>query len=91
MGYSYQDLQTRIAVLEDKLDFVMKTFTVIREKRSIIDPNYVTRESSSLLDLYRQTQAAGLQVLSREEALANGIDPDSAQTDAQTEVDNGNS
>lgn len=80
MGVSYQDVATRLAQVEDKLEFVMKTFSITKEYRSAIMPDQVVREVRSLLDLYREVTAAGLQVMSREEAALNGINPDQTES-----------
>jgi hypothetical protein len=51
---SYQDIDSRLGVLERKLEFVMDTFKVTREERSIIDPTQVFRHSMTLNQVYRE-------------------------------------
>lgn len=57
---SYQDIDVRLAVAEDKLDFVMKTFSVTKQYESFLVPGQVIRETKSLLDLYREVKGVGL-------------------------------
>lgn len=68
MGTSYQDIDVRLAVVEDKIDFVMKTFSVSKRYRSILAPDQEVVETKSLLELYREVKGAGLTLVSPEEA-----------------------
>lgn len=60
---SYQDLETQVIVLEDKLDFVMKTFSVSKRYPSLLNPGQDVIETKSLLDLYREVKAAGAMLI----------------------------
>jgi len=59
---SYQDIETRLAVLEDKIDFVMKVFTIRVTHQSNIIGGEPTVKNVSLLDAYLDVKAAGLSV-----------------------------
>jgi len=68
MGTSYQDIDVRLAVVEDKIDFVMKTFSVTKRYRSILSPDQEVVETKSLLELYREVKGLGLEVITPEQA-----------------------
>lgn len=50
---SYQDIETRVQVLERKVDFVMKQFKLGMPNGSVINPQMVIK---SILDLYNEAQ-----------------------------------
>lgn len=50
---SYQDIDTRLKVLEDKVDFTMKAFSVQRKSKTL--PTRIT--VINLLDVYREMKA----------------------------------
>lgn len=56
--YSYQDMFVRLAALEDKIDFVMKAFTVQKLEGSIV--GHQVPVTYSLLDIYHLQRAAGV-------------------------------
>lgn len=59
---SYQDIETRLKTVEDKIDFVMTTFTVTKESRSRLMPAEVIRETKTLLDVYREVKSTNLEI-----------------------------
>lgn len=56
---SYQDIETRLRSVEDRLDFTMKAFAVQRIEKSKIIGGGDTVVNKSLLDLYRELSQAG--------------------------------
>jgi hypothetical protein len=60
MGYSVQDHETRLRVLEDKIEFVMKTFAVTQRYEHPLMPGKFIQETKTLLDTYRQMKGLGL-------------------------------
>lgn len=52
---SYQDIESRLRVVEDKIDFTMKAFAVQRTERSAILGGNDRVVTKHLLDLYRET------------------------------------
>jgi len=89
MGYSYQDIESRLRAVEDKLDFVMKTFSVTRQERSIIDPRQVLTTSMTLLDVYREVKSAGALVIPFEKKEEQAVAPVVAPTSSDEVVENG--
>lgn len=83
---SYQDIDVRLAVVEDKLDFVMKTFSVSKRYRSPLAPEQEVVETKSLLELYREVKGAGLIVLSPEEAAKEDQKQDTGASDGSGSV-----
>lgn len=59
---SYQDIETRLAVVEDKIDLIMKTFTIVKRYQHPISDQMV-EEKKSLLDIYHELKHAGAEVL----------------------------
>lgn len=59
MMASYQDLETRVGVMERKLDFMMGLATVTKKEPSLVSPEGFTVKQMSLLDLYREVATAG--------------------------------
>lgn len=55
---SYQDIETRLRVVEDKVDLIMKSVTFTKKFRHPISDEVVT-ESMTLLDIYRQLKTLG--------------------------------
>lgn len=64
---SYQDIETRLIVCEDKLDLIMKAFTVTKRTESIIMPGEFTVESKTLLDIYHEMKSNGVQIINATE------------------------
>lgn len=64
---SYQDIDSRLKVVEDKIDFVMKAFTVTKREPSIISPGQFITQTKDLLSIYREARALGAQLISTEE------------------------
>lgn len=60
MGYSIQDINTRLAVVEDKLDFLMSAGMVTKRSPSMLDPRGYTEQTMTMLDLYRELKTQGL-------------------------------
>lgn len=67
MGYSYQDIETRLRTVEEKIDFTMKAFAVQRVERSPIVGSKRTVTTRSLLDLYRDMKGAGEEAIYKSE------------------------
>lgn len=65
---SYQDLDVRMSVVEDKIDMIMKSFSVTKRYQSILVPGQEVVETRSLYDLYREIKTQGLIQISPEEA-----------------------
>lgn len=57
---SYQDQEVRLRVLEDKIDFVMKTFAVSQRYEHPLMPGQFVTETRTLLDTYRQMKGLGM-------------------------------
>jgi hypothetical protein len=62
MGTSYQDIDTRLRIVEDKLDLVMKVASVTKREPSTLMPGEFITSNISLLDLYREIKRQGLDV-----------------------------
>lgn len=56
---SYQDIDTRLKVIEDKVAFILKSFTVTRQEQSILDPSKVLVTTQTLGDVYRELTSRG--------------------------------
>lgn len=77
MSTSYQDIDTRLQVIEDKVDFVMKTFTVTRQESSILNPSQLFTTKMNLLDVYRELKTQGAMIITPGSKEAdNGTSPD---------------
>lgn len=59
MKVSYQDIATQVASLQDKVEFILKTFTVTKQYESVLVPGQVVRESKTLLDVYHELKGQG--------------------------------
>ena len=63
---SYQEMDVRLAVVETKIDMLMKSVQIIRTSPTgMLDDKgapVMRREQKSLLDIYREIQAAGAEV-----------------------------
>lgn len=59
---SYQDIETRLRVAEDKLDLIMKTFQITKRFKHPISDEIIT-ETKTLLDIYREIKHMDLEVL----------------------------
>lgn len=57
---SYQDIETRLRVVEDKLDFLMKMGSVTKREESRIMPGQMIETRMNFLDLYRMVKTQGL-------------------------------
>lgn len=57
---SYQDLETRLAVIEDKLDFTMQAFAVQQRVGSPIVGGQDKLVTKTLLQVYREMKGRGL-------------------------------
>lgn len=56
--YSYQDLDSRLGVVERQLLFIMNSFTVTKQTQSKIMPEHVTVETKTLLQAYHELKDA---------------------------------
>jgi hypothetical protein len=56
---SYQDIETRLAVVERKLALVMQCASVTKRVPSTLMPGEYVTTRMSLGDLYKELQAAG--------------------------------
>lgn len=70
---SYQDLETRVNVLERKLDFMMGLATVTKKEPSVLNPGTFVMKQMSLKDLYVELSNAG-----ELETVINGTDSDTS-------------
>lgn len=69
---SYQDIETRLRVIEDKVEFILKTFTVTKQYESLLVPGQVIRESKTLLDVYRELKSQSAIIMPINDEQANG-------------------
>ena len=60
---SYQAIESRLRSCEDKLDFIMKSFTMKKVERSFLDPSRVIESTMTLAQLYRDLKGYGEEVL----------------------------
>ena len=60
---SYQDIDVRLSIVEDKIDLVMKSFQITKQYESILVPGQVIRETKSLLDVYKELRREGVEVI----------------------------
>lgn len=65
---SYQDIETRLNVVERKIDFLMSIGTVTKREPSRLSPGDYIETQLSLLDLYKEVSNAG-----ELENLTNGV------------------
>lgn len=68
---SYQDIDTRLRVVEDKLDLIMKTFSITKRFKHPISDELIT-ETKTLLDIYREIKHLDLEVLNATEQQNDG-------------------
>jgi len=59
---SYQDLETRMRVVEAKIDLVMKSFQITKRYEHPLVPGQVIEERKSLLDVYHELNHHGITV-----------------------------
>jgi protein involved in sex pheromone biosynthesis len=59
MSTSYQDIDSRLRTVEDKLKLVMRVASVTKKAPSTIMPGEFITEQMSLEDLYREIQTSG--------------------------------
>ena len=64
---SYQDIDVRLSVVEDKIDLVMKSFSITKRYQSSLVPGQFVEEKKSLLELYREIKGLGVMMMSPEE------------------------
>lgn len=67
MSTSYQDIETRLRMAEDKLNFLLKTGTVTKKEPSTIMPGQFISTQMSLGELYREITTNGLTLLNANE------------------------
>lgn len=60
---SYQDIESRLITVEEKLDFMMKTFSVTKQYASVLVPGQVIRETKNLLEVYREMKGLGAEII----------------------------
>ena len=65
---SYQDIESRLGVVERKIDFLMSIGTVTKRVQSVLEPREYIETQLSLLDLYREISNAN-----ELENLTNGV------------------
>jgi hypothetical protein len=67
MGYSYQDIKTDVEVIKDKLDFIMKSFTMTKTYHMPnlgLEGGYKTvKEAVTLAQLYRELKGLGAEIV----------------------------
>jgi hypothetical protein len=51
---SYQDIDSRLGVVERKIDFLMTMGQVTKRTPSLVDPRGFTETSMTVLDLYHE-------------------------------------
>lgn len=60
MGYSYQDIESRLRSVESKIDFVMQNFRVTKQTPTqLTSPDgrpVVVQKQMTLLDVWREVQ-----------------------------------
>lgn len=65
---SYQDIDVRLAVVEDKIDLIMKTFSITKRYEHPLNPGQLVTETKSLLDIYREIKQQGLEIINASDA-----------------------
>lgn len=65
---SYQDIESRLGVVERKIDFLMSIGTVTKREPSRLMPGEFVESQLSLLDLYREIATSN-----ELENLTNGV------------------
>ena len=73
-SYSYQDINTRLKVVEAKLDLVLRMATVTKRTPSTIMPGEFITEQMSLLDLYKELAASGGNLIDAPAEEVNGAE-----------------
>lgn len=71
---SYQDIDTRLQVVEDKLDFIMRSFRMkVASPNGLLNadgsPSYSTFEGD-LLEIYRMAKSKQLPVVNQSDGVA---------------------
>jgi hypothetical protein len=98
MGYSYQDIKTDVEVIKDKLDFIMKSFTMTKTYHMPnlgLEGGYKTvKEAVTLAQLYRDLKGLGAEVVDEitqdaqegpQDPLQAGFEPPLAPSPSATE------
>lgn len=62
MGVSYQDIDVRLAMVEDKIDFIMNAFSVTKRVPSILAPGEYVAQTMTLKEAYQELKAAGVEL-----------------------------
>ena len=62
MSTSYQDIDTRLKVVEDKLQLVMEVASVTKKSPSLVSPGDFVMETMTLNGLYKQLRASGTEI-----------------------------
>jgi hypothetical protein len=62
MSKSFQDLEARLGIVERKLALVMQVASVTKRTPSTLMPGEFIEEQMSLTDLYKEVNAAGVEV-----------------------------
>jgi hypothetical protein len=60
VGISYQDIDTRLRVVEDKIDWIMSQFKIQKQERSYLDPTQIRTTTMTLADVYREIKNGSL-------------------------------
>jgi hypothetical protein len=73
---SYQDMDVRLAVCEDKIDMLMKMASVTKREPSTLMPGEYVETRMSLFDLYKELKREGIRIdnPSKETVTENGDD-----------------
>lgn len=59
MSTSYQDIDGRLKVIEDKVQFILDTLPLKRQERSLLDPERYVVIQLTLGDLYTELKREG--------------------------------
>lgn len=62
MAHSYQLIDERMTTVEHKLDFMMKLAQVTKKEPSVLMPGEFVVRQMTMLDLYHEINAAGLEL-----------------------------
>jgi len=65
---SYQDIAVRLSVVEDKIDMIMRSFSIKKRYQSPLVLGQVVEEVKSLYDLYREIKTSGHLILPPDQA-----------------------
>jgi hypothetical protein len=72
---SYQDIDSRLGVVERQLNFILEHIPVTREERSFLDPSQVIRTRCTLKDLYREATSQLLSLVPTKEEENGSTEP----------------